>query len=382
MKKATNEKRSEKNSARRKLIPAIGMLTVSAMMLSSSTYAWFTMNKEVEVSGLEMKTKVGSNLLICSDNIEANYSSDRVAFERKALLEPVSTVSGKTGSFFYTTDAKATGEKAHDESAAGVADEFKYIAYKEDTALQAADPVTGKYKYDNAFNDKYTIAAADKGSTDAFKTAYGYVDYVFYLKATGEAADQQLRMTQCDLNYTYDNAATADVTETDPGDNAWRIAVFATDITANGGKGNTGEGAAVGKIDPANVANENAKTILKLSTGENWEENKAVASETSTGAVTYGTDAILDNNIDAGVTKYYKVLVRVWLEGEDKSCNSATYAQLTNAWSLDLDFQLTSATEDAAGKTAVKQITKNTWTPTNDNTQPAVTSPVEVVPNA
>ena len=381
MKKATNEK----NSARRKLIPAIGMLTVSAMMLSSSTYAWFTMNKEVEVSGLEMKTKVGSNLLICSDNLEANYSSDRVVFGRKALLEPVSTVSGKTGSFFYTTDAKATGEKAHDETADGVAEEFKYIPYNENTALSGSatsDATAGKYKYDKTFNEKYTIATTDMGSTDAFKTAYGYVDYVFYLKATGEAADQQLRMTQCDLNYTYDNAATADVTETDPGDNAWRIAVFATDITANGGKGNTGAGEAVGKIDPANVDNENAKTILKLSTGENWEENKAVASETSTGAVTYGTAAVLDADIDAGVTKYYKVLVRVWLEGEDKSCNSATYAQLTNAWSLDLDFQLTSATEDAAGKTAVKQITKNTWTPTNDNTQPAVTSPVEVVPNA
>ena len=381
MKKATNEK----NSARRKLIPAIGMLTVSAMMLSSSTYAWFTMNKEVEVSGLEMKTKVGSNLLICSDNLEANYSSDRVVFGRKALLEPVSTVSGKTGSFFYTTDAKATGEKAHDETADGVAEEFKYIPYNENTALSGSatsDATAGKYKYDKTFNEKYTIATTDMGSTDAFKTAYGYVDYVFYLKATGEAADQQLRMTQCDLNYTYDNAATADVTETDPGDNAWRIAVFATDITANGGKGNTGAGEAVGKIDPANVDNENAKTILKRSTGENWEENKAVASETSTGAVTYGTAAVLDADIDAGVTKYYKVLVRVWLEGEDKSCNSATYAQLTNAWSLDLDFQLTSATEDAAGKTAVKQITKNTWTPTNDNTQPAVTSPVEVVPNA
>jgi hypothetical protein len=363
------------------------MLTVSAMMLSSSTYAWFTMNKEVQVSGLEMQTKVGSNLLICSDNLESNYSSDRVVFGRKALLEPVSTVSGKTGSFFYTTDAKATGQKAHDETADDVADEFKYIPYNENTALSgsvASDATAGKYKYDKTFNEKYTIATTDMGSTDAFKTAYGYVDYVFYLKATGEAADQQLRMTQCDLNYTYPTSGDPAVaTEPGDGDDAWRIAVFATDITANGGKGNTGTGGeAVGKIDPANVANENAKTILQLSTGENWEENKAVASETSTGAVTYGTPAVLDNDIDAGVTKYYKVLVRVWLEGEDKSCNSATYAQLTNAWSLDLDFQLTSKTEDGDGKTAVTQITKNTWTPTNDNTQPAVTSPVEVVPNA
>lgn len=339
------------------------------------------MNKEVQVSGLQMKTKVGSNLLISSDNVEGNYSSDRVVFARKALLEPVSSISGKTGSFFYTTDAKASGEKAH--AASG---DFSYVAYNENTALAgsaASDATAGKYKYDALFNDKYTIAAADRGSTEDFKTAYGYVDYVFYLKATGEAEDQQLRMTQCDLNYTYDNASTTEVNETDPGDNAWRIAVFATNITTNGGKGNSGnDGAAVGKIDPANVSGESAKAILKLAEGDNWTSGSAVENATTVSSVTpaYTTAAILDNDIDAGVTKYYKVLVRVWLEGEDKSCNSETYAQLTDSWSLDLDFQLTSSSEDGTGKTAVTQITKNTWTPDNTNTQNAVTSPVEVVP--
>lgn len=366
----------KKKSTARKLLPAAGMLAVSASMLATSTYAWFTMNKEVQVNGLQMKTKVGSNLLISSDNVEANYSSDRVVFARQALLEPVSTVSGKTGSFFYTTDAKATGQKAHAATATG----FNYTAYDEDTALADADALTGKYYYDNDFNSTYTIPNTDQGSTTAFKTAYGYVDYVFYLKATGEAADQQLRMTQCDLNYTYPGNPAA---EPGDGDDAWRIAVFATDITANGGKGNTG---AVGQIDPANVTSgsgtEDAKTILQLPTSENWEANKAVASGTATGAVTYGTDAILANNINAGETKYYKVLVRVWLEGEDKSCNSATYAQLTDSWSIDLDFQLTSSDEAGTGKTAVKQITKNTWVPDNAQTQLAVTDPVEVVTTA
>lgn len=368
----------KKKSTARKLLPAAGMLAVSASMLATSTYAWFTMNKEVQVNGLQMKTKVGSNLLISSDNVEANYSSDRVVFARQALLEPVSTVSGKTGSFFYTTDAKATGQKAHSASDTG----FAYIKYDEKDALAGSatsDAVAGKYKYDDAFNDKYGIADADQGSTDAYKTAYGYIDYVFYLKATGEEANQQLRMTQCDLNYTYPTSGDpATPTEPGDGDDAWRVAVFATDITANGGKGNTGSGAAVGAIDPANVSGENAKTILALSTSENWD-GKAVSGETATTAITYGTAAVLDNDIDAGVTKYYKVLVRVWLEGEDKSCNSATYAQLTNEWSLDLDFQLTSSTEEETGKTAVTRITKNSWAPDNAQTQPAVTSPVEVV---
>lgn len=46
----TNEKKN--TSAKKKLIPAVAMLTTSAVMLSTATYAWFTLNREVEVKGL------------------------------------------------------------------------------------------------------------------------------------------------------------------------------------------------------------------------------------------------------------------------------------------------------------------------------------------
>ena len=41
----TNEKKN--TSAKKKLIPAVAMLTTSAVMLSTATYAWFTMSREV-----------------------------------------------------------------------------------------------------------------------------------------------------------------------------------------------------------------------------------------------------------------------------------------------------------------------------------------------
>ena len=53
MKAKTNENKN-KHSARKKLIPAVAMLTTSAIMLSTATYAWFTMNKEVEVTGINL----------------------------------------------------------------------------------------------------------------------------------------------------------------------------------------------------------------------------------------------------------------------------------------------------------------------------------------
>ena len=366
----------KKKSTARKLLPAAGMLAISASMLATSTYAWFTMNKEVEVTGLAMKTKVSSNLLISSNNAEGTYKADQLVEGRKALLEPVSSVSGKTGSFYYTLDAAENGSKAH--TAAG---SYLYKAYVEDDSLAdsaVSDAVAGKYKYADDFDEAYGING--NGSTTEFATAYGYVDYIFYLKATGNADSQDLVMTACDLNYTA-QVGGADYTGT--GDDAWRIAVFAKDITASGGTGNTG---AVGQIDPAT---ENAKFILKTSSADYFTTGKAVSGTGATNfvdvtgaaspsAANFGT-AVIDDNVGAGVTKYYKVLVRVWLEGEDKSCTTATYAKLTDQWSLDLEFKLVSNDSEASGETPVTNITKNGFTPSITETQAAVSSPVEVV---
>lgn len=367
-----NEKR--KNSTMKKLIPAAGMLALSASMLATSTYAWFTMNKQVEVTGLTMKTKVSSNLLISENNAEGTYAPDQLISGRKALLEPVSSTTGKTGEFFYTLDAKESGQKAHNANGEGA---IAYVAYDETkktlegggTNTNATAAPAGKYYYDDTFSKAYGV---DPAATD-YGTAYGYIDYVFYLKATGDKNDQQLVMTACDMNYNYDETKKLSDGTTPVNanvDKAWRIAVFASDITANGGKGNTGDGATVGALDPAASA---AKTILAPSGAKNWTDKNAVASTSAVGSVTYGTAAVLDNDIDAGATKYYKVLVRAWLEGEDKTCNSETYAKLTDAWSLDVEFKL-----ENNDTNAVTELTQNGFTPDITNTKEMTNSPVDV----
>lgn len=368
------KKTKKKSSALKKLVPATAMLLVSATMLGTSTYAWFTMNKEVEVTGLTMKTKVSSNLLISENNVEGTYVPDQKISARKALLEPVSSTTGATGSFFYTLDAKESGQKAHNASGNGAIAYVPYSEAKTNLAGQgepaayntnATAAAAGKYYYDNTFSRAYGV----EPSGDDYGTAYGYVDYVFYLKATGDTDDQQLVMTACDLNYTYPGGTLSDGTTTIDAsvDQAWRVAVFASDITANGGKGNIGnDGAAVGTLDPAasGTTATNLKTILAPSGANNWTDDNAVASASAVGTVTYGTAAVLDNNIDAGVTKYYKVLIRIWLEGEDETCNSETYAKLTSNWTLDTEFKLqTSATG------AVTELTQNGFTPDIANTQ-------------
>ncbi len=54
----------KKGNTAKKLLPAAMMLAVSASMLGTSTYAWFTMNKVVEVTGLQMQATASSGLEI------------------------------------------------------------------------------------------------------------------------------------------------------------------------------------------------------------------------------------------------------------------------------------------------------------------------------
>ena len=58
----TNTKKKHGNKM--KLLSAVGMLTVSAAMLVSSTFAWFSMNKKVQASTMSISAKSDSTFLL------------------------------------------------------------------------------------------------------------------------------------------------------------------------------------------------------------------------------------------------------------------------------------------------------------------------------
>ena len=47
----------------RRMIPALCMLLVSAIMLSTASYAWFTMNEAVTATGMQVTAKAGDIFL-------------------------------------------------------------------------------------------------------------------------------------------------------------------------------------------------------------------------------------------------------------------------------------------------------------------------------
>ena len=56
----------------RRMIPALCMLLVSAIMLTTASYAWFTMNEEVTASGMQVKAKADGSLLISTVPFDEN----------------------------------------------------------------------------------------------------------------------------------------------------------------------------------------------------------------------------------------------------------------------------------------------------------------------
>ena len=108
----------------KKLLSAVGMLTVSATMLISSTFAWFSLNKKASVQNMSLKVSTSSNLLISPDNAsDATYDKE-LKKNIEALLAPSSTVNGID--YFYTLDAAADGHKAK-----GPNDEYPFLRYIE-----------------------------------------------------------------------------------------------------------------------------------------------------------------------------------------------------------------------------------------------------------
>ncbi len=286
------------------LLAAVAMVLVSSIALGSSTFAWFAINNKVTVTGMEVTTQVSSNLFIAQSTLDKTSVEDDGDFQTamdvsilNGVLEPVSTINGVN--YFYNSTKNVNG------SGDAIADTY--------TAYNAGDL--------SAFNTNY-------GTTGAV----GYVDYVFQLKAinTGNATSY-VNMTGLNLVYGGSEAT----------EKAFRAAVFVWDMGEDGG---TAAG--------SNVAADKLKTILAPGGAVNFTDGEAVSEVGALASVVNPGAAANIGNVEAGHTRYWKVVVRLWLEGEDTTCTNTTFAALKDKWAMNLVVELAGAT---GGTTAINR---------------------------
>ena len=307
----TNEKNN--TSAKKKLIPAVAMLTTSAVMLSTATYAWFTMSREVEVTGIKLTATTPQTIEISlgqattsntlthgveatapsSDDMWTHTAATGSVYKDFGKLIPVSSVDGYN--MFYTEKATENGRKVSDvpnpftkaENAVGW--EFKENGKSAETGavVNAAESDGSGYYLDipvwfrttNTSDVTLGLEVEIKNSSDEDTKSELYRAARVAILPDNKSA--QKVFSETGASYYTDGQAVA--TAADKLSDSYGAVLAATEADVSGGKVN------------------------------NPDDATQVATVTKSSGTGYG-DAV----------KYY---IRVWLEGEDEACWNSNAGQ-------------------------------------------------------
>jgi hypothetical protein len=336
-------KKNEKKKTNKKLLSAFGMFMLSGAMLGTATYAWFTMSREVEVTGIKMTATVPEDLQISAGDITAekflnatdsflvvdsdgkaqvptaeiqwSNTVDMSQYYRIGRLIPASSDTG--ASIFYTPDATGVGKTV---SASGTV----YQAASGTNALSSGSSYMTTL---HALANSSDAWASPSGATYSGAVTFAntnddgyYVDVPVWIRtssdedvnisvdayATYQNPDNKLSGAQVELYKAIRVAildtsgnSTSDIIEVKDGSyNSGTIVnyygtAYASGSTANGALSKTGAiGNAYKTYTSYDAAGRTDKTVATI-TG-------------STTSAEYGTPV--------------KIWIRVWLEGEDPEC--------------------------------------------------------------
>jgi len=392
---------NKKNTTMRKIVPAAGMLSISAVMLATSTYAWFTMSREVEVSNISMSATVpediqislgkigttnslastkesvaslknGKGLLVATNNVveaPANaWDWDNIAdiseYYQFGKLMPSSSTDGTN--IYFTPDADGVGKtiksdaKFYTAASSGTAQAESTVGSGTGKLNATAHVITSKNNgiVNDAWKNGNTGESTGNYTTSSAWNVTGddgyYIDIPVWLRTSSvKGADVSVKAYVKPRTTTQKNAADGEALY-----RAVRVAIL--EETSSGGS--TSYTNKTNLIPVADGWNPSADGTAAGTLKENpfggtsvldWytrESGKQAVSSLSDTTATYGeavqytanatvatlaaptqTNGVKSDNYGAAT----KLIVRVWLEGEDKDCWNDTAGQ---DWSINLKF--------------------------------------------
>ena len=263
--------------ATKKLIPALAMLLVSAVVMSSASFAWFTMSRQVTAQGMNVTVTAPNNLLIKATNTEDEYAELSTRRAQNVVLVPASTNSAGKGDIYSVKD----GEALHASNG----------------KLFMQDPDGKQTKLQTA-----TEAKDAKEAQDA--TPGGYYDFKYTIKSEGgqnvNVVVKDITIKNVDNNGKSLNPVRVAVMSVD-GESETMIKMFKPVDGAVNHDGKVVDSIVDGvpTLVPDTVYNEYAKN-----SSDNNDNKFVVAKLSSTNA---------EQNI----------IIRVWYEGQDEACTVA-----------------------------------------------------------
>ena len=178
----------------RKLIPAFAMLMVAAIMMTTASFAWFTMNETVTATGVQIQAKSDGSLIIDTNPLtwesvgtSVDISKAYADFQKVQKLSPV-TLDKASGAWQVPTAAAGSNKPV-------------------------INPSTGK------------VESGDMGAAAVGNTGGDYYrEAAFYVASAGDALKNQ------DITISL-AALSAPLTEAV---NAYAIAIYVVEQNANG----------------------------------------------------------------------------------------------------------------------------------------------------
>lgn len=282
----------------KKIIPSICMLLVTAVLMGTSTYAWFSMNREVKATGMQVTASTSSNLIISKSEItdfSGNGVNDYdVAFGDTGYtaFAPASSADGKA---FFKSDLSASKNESSELPA-----DAKFVA------LDNTNDNQGEVKY--------------------WRTETLYV---------GVKGVSPLGALSVIPNITVNKKGTEETGKAVY--NALRIAVFYTESKEVGATAvaNTNSELLIFAGDGTARTWNGAKAAGLAKTEANYTAMTATAKNTVTGVALKGLTEL-------AVKTSYKITIVIWLEGQDADCtaNNANDANLAlNGVTIDFTFK-------------------------------------------
>ena len=263
----------------KKLIPALCMLLVSAILLGSSTYAWFSMNTQVTATGMQVKAQAEGGIVI-ANSAKSAWTAEATAQITTATLFPTSNAKNPST---LTAWFHNKSDDADDAKAGQAAATYETL----DVALSDATNQEGV---------GYVDKNADSAFTAGADSAYFLMDK-FFIKSSGDA----LTSTTLYINkveVTSSNSLLAI-------DNALRVCVVVDGTAYLYAPVSVGAGPTL----TYNVKGSATDTVALAGTQKNTLTGVSAIANTDAGAV--------------------PVEIYCYFEGEDASCKSTNISGIT-----------------------------------------------------
>ena len=394
MKAKTNT--NKKSSARKKLIPAAGSLMISAAMLSTSTYAWFTMSREVEVKNIQMTATTPEDIQISLGAIgspsETNSLSNNGGFLTAAApavdtdwsniadisnyygfgkLIPASSTDGLN--VYYTADAAGVGRTlktgAKFYQAAAGATQYQPGGTTAWTSGIANSTAATAHRYESATDKSTTWASTTYKASTAWNATNDdgyYVDIPVWLR-TSSSNEQTIYVYGFACDKTEENTSGSEAANNnDDLYKAVRVAILSTSTTNNVESYAANKGCLT-LADGGDVIGDQSDTTragmypehsddTNILDSLNYNQRESIATTPAPIYAVSGTgdsnagawDTITQNNaatgkdvatLAAGSGSTFgtptKLIIRVWIEGEDGNCWNENANQ---DWNISLKF--------------------------------------------